>query len=135
MFNIDLSKMNRDQAFSLLNHMIAIAGTMLATQGGLADDTQMLVVGILATVGSLGLSMWFNVDNLADMATSSFRKLIMIGGTYATARGYIDAEMMAKIAGPLLMGAMLVWSQFFYRDAPGPNLAGTTIVDPPATIS
>lgn len=130
-----LNNLNRDQAFSLLNHAIAIAGTLLATQGGLADDTQMLLVGIVATVGSLGLSVWFNIDNLADMATSSFRKLIMIGGTYATARGWIDAETMAKIAGPLMMGAMLVWSQFFYRDEPGPNLLGTTVVDPPPQIT
>lgn len=122
-----LLKMNRDQAFSLLNHAIAAAGMLLATNGALAQDTQQLIIGIFASVGSLALSVWFNVDNLADIATSTFRKLIMLGGTYAVAHGAIDKQTMSILAGMILQGATIIWSMFFYRDAPGPNLLGTTV--------
>lgn len=131
----DLSKMNRDQAFSLLNHAIGAAGMLLATSGAFALDTQQLIIGIMACVGSLALSAWFNVDNLADLATSTFRKLIMLGGTYAVAHGIVDKQTMSVIAGFILQVATLAWAMFFYRDAPGPNLAGTTIVDPPAQVA
>lgn len=129
---MDFSKLNRDQAFSLLNHLIGAAGAVLATSGAFSEDTQMLIIGMLAGTGSLILSVWFNVENLADVATSTFRKLIMLGGTYAVAHGAISEHGMEIIAGVLLQGATLAWSMFFYRDAPGPNLLGTTVVDPPA---
>lgn len=122
--------LNRDQAFSLLNHVIGAAGALLATQGALADDTQQLIIGMLAGVGSLGLSVWFNVENLADVATSTFRKLLMLGGTYAVSRGVISEHGMEILAGVMLQGATLGWSMFFYRDEPGPSLIGTTVTDP-----
>lgn len=129
------ANMNRDQAFSTLNHMIAIAGALLATNGGLAEDTQQLIIGFVAAAGSLGLSAWFNVDNLADVATSTFRKVIMLGGTYAVGHGWVSNSTMEILAGILLMGATYAWSMFFYRNEPGPNLPGTTIVDPPPTLT
>lgn len=131
---MDFSKLNRDQAFSLLNHLIGAAGSLLATSGAFADDTQMLIIGMLAGTGSLILSVWFNVENLADVATSTFRKLIMLGGTYAVARGAISQSAMEVLAGIMLQGATIAWALFFYRDAPGPNLIGTTVVDAPARV-
>lgn len=122
MFNL-----NRDQVFSLTNHFIGIAGVFLATNGGLSADMQALILGALTATLSAIVSVWFNYGNLLDQVTSATRKVLMAVGAYSTAKGWISGDQVAAWSGPVLMAATLFWSQFFYRDAPGPDLPGTTI--------
>jgi hypothetical protein len=122
MFNL-----NRDQVFSLTNHFIGIAGVFLATSGGMTADMQVLILGAITATMSAVISVWFNTGNLLDQVTSATRKVFMAVGSYATMKGWISGEQVASWSGPVLMAATLFWSQFFYRDAPGPDLPGTTI--------
>lgn len=125
-----LARINSDQAFSFLNTAFTVLGTLLATNGALSADLQQIIMGVVTTVATFGVAWWFNTGNLADQATSMLRKLLVVFGTYATARGWVTAEQVQSWTGPILTIGSLVWSWWFYRDAPGPNLPGTTIVGP-----
>lgn len=120
-------KFNRDQAFSLTNHLIGIVGVFLATNGALTDDMVQQIMGVLTSIASTGISVWFNSGNVLDQVTSATRKVLVAIGTYAAAKGWISGDQVAAWTGPILMAATIFWSQFFYRDAPGPDLPGTTI--------
>lgn len=120
-------KFNRDQVFSLTNHMIGIVGVFLATNGALSDDMILQVLGALTAIASTGISVWFNAGNVLDQVTSATRKVLVAIGTYAAAKGWVSGDQVAAWTGPILMAATIFWSQFFYRDAPGPDLPGTTI--------
>lgn len=122
-----LDKLNSDQAFSLLNNAIAMVGTVLATNGALSADVQQIIIGVVTTVGSFALAWWLNDGNILDQAHSAFRKLLFVFGTFATTRGWVTAEQVQAWSGPVLAIATVVWGQWFYRDAPGPNLIGTTV--------
>lgn len=126
-----LSKINSDQAFSFLNTVLTVLGTLLATNGALSNDMQQLVMGAVTTLATFAVAWWFNAGNIADQATSALRKLLVVFGTYATARGWVTAEQVQSWSGPVMTVAAMVWSWWFYRDDPGPNLPGTTIVDEP----
>jgi hypothetical protein len=120
-------KFNRDQVFSLTNHVIGIVGVMLATNGALSDDMVQQILGALTAVASTGISIWFNAGNVLDQVTSATRKVLVAIGTYAAAKGWVTGDQIAAWTGPILMAATILWSSFFYRDAPGPDLPGTTI--------
>jgi hypothetical protein len=120
-------KMNRDQVFSLTNHVIGIMGTLLAANGSMSDDLQQQILGALTAVASTGISVWFNYGNLLDQVSSATRKVLVIIGTYAAAQGWITGDQVQAWSGPIMVAATLFWSQFFYRDEPGPDLPGTTI--------
>lgn len=120
-------KFNRDQAFSLTNHLIGIVGVFLATNGAITDDMVQQIMGVLTSIASTGISVWFNSGNVLDQVTSATRKVLVAIGTYAAAKGWISGDQVAAWTGPILMAATIFWSQFFYRDAPGPDLPGTTI--------
>ena len=120
-------KFNRDQVLSLTNHVIGIVGVMLATNGALSDDMVQQILGALTAVASTGISIWFNAGNVLDQVTSATRKVLVAIGTYAAAKGWVTGDQIAAWTGPILMAATILWSSFFYRDAPGPDLPGTTI--------
>lgn len=120
-------KFNRDQVFSLTNHLIGIVGVFLATNGALTDDMVQQIMGALTAIASTGISVWFNSGNVLDQVTSATRKVLVAIGTYAAAKGWVSGDQVAAWTGPILMAATIFWSQFFYRDAPGPDLPGTTI--------
>ena len=120
-------KFNRDQVFSLTNHVIGIVGVMLATHGALSDAMVQQILGALTAVASTGISIWFNAGNVLDQVTSATRKVLVAIGTYAAAKGWVTGDQIAAWTGPILMAATILWSSFFYRDAPGPDLPGTTI--------
>ena len=124
------AKLNQDQVFSLLNTCFTIMGTLLATNGSISNDLQQLIMGTLVTVATFGVSWWFNYGVLGDQITSLMRKLFVVFGTYATARGWITADQLQAWTGPVLTAASIFYSMWFYRDEPGPNLVGTTVVDP-----
>ena len=120
-------KFNRDQVFSLTNHLIGIVGVFLATNGALTDDMVQQIMGVLTAIASTGISVWFNSGNVLDQVTSATRKVLVAIGTYAAAKGWVSGDQVAAWTGPILMAATIFWSQFFYRDAPGPDLPGTAI--------
>lgn len=118
---------NRDQAFSLTNHVIGIVGTLLAANGAMSEDIQQQILGALTAIASTGISIWFNAGNVLDQVSSATRKVLVIIGTYGTARGWITGDQVQAWSGPVMVAATLFWSQFFYRDEPGPDLPGTTV--------
>jgi hypothetical protein len=120
-------KMNRDQVFSLTNHVIGIMGTLLAANGSMTADMQQQILGLLTVISSTVISVWFNHGNILDQITSATRKVLVIIGTYAAAQGWITGDQVQAWSGPIMVAATLFWSQFFYRDEPGPDLPGTTI--------
>ena len=125
-----LDKLNSDQAFSLLNQLVTIAGTLLAANGALSNDLQTLIIGSLTTAGSFAIAWVFNLDGTPlDRIMSMVRKLFLTIGTYATARGWVTAEQVQSWAGPILAFATMAWSWWNYRQV-GPNIPGTTVVGP-----
>jgi hypothetical protein len=126
------NSMNGDQVFALVRGLLTIVGsTYLAAYG---QDVQGLVVGIVPIAVSVIWALWRNVDNKLDMLSSGLRQIIYIASGFAVGKGWVTDQTAQYIAGVVLYVCTQVISQMFYRDAPGPILAGTTIVDPPKPI-
>jgi hypothetical protein len=55
--------------------------------------------------------------------------LVYWAAGFASGRGWVSNETAQYLAGVVLFICTQTISQLFYRNAPGPALAGTTIVD------
>lgn len=117
-----------DQTFSLMRQIMTVLGAVLL--GSLEPNLQNLVIGIVPVVVSVAWSIWRNVDNLYDMVFAGMRQAVLIVGAFAVAKGWISDQQVQYLAGAVLAIISSVTSMWFYRKAPGPNLPGTTVVDP-----
>lgn len=122
------NSMNTDQVFALVRGLLTVVGATYLTAWG--KDYQDLFVGSVPIVVSVIWALWRNTDNKLDMLSSGLRQLIYIASGFAVGRGWITSETAQYLAGVVLYVCTQVISQMFYRNAPGPALPGTTIVDP-----
>lgn len=125
--------MNGDQLLSLGNYALAALGALLMAWG-VAGDELKLAQGTFAALASLAVAIWMNVGNLYDLILSVGRRLVMIVFAYATAKGWLTESVAATAVNFAGMILPVLLSQWFYRDKPGPNLPGTTIIDPPKAL-
>lgn len=126
-------KLNGDQVLSLGNYALAGLGAALAGWGLGANETH-LATGMFAIVMSFGIAIWMNGENLFDVVTSLMRRCLMVLGIFGVAKGWISETTAVTMVNSAMALLPVVWAMWFYRDEPGPNLPGTTIVDvPPAT--
>ena len=121
-----MGNMNSDQVFSMVRQLMTVLSGILL--GALEMNLQNLVVGLVPLVASVTWSLWRNLDNAYDMVFSGMRQAVLIVGAYAVAKGWISDSQVQYLAGTVFTVLSSVVSFWFYRDAPGPNLPGTTIV-------
>lgn len=121
-----MGNMNSDQVFSMVRQLMTVLSGILL--GALETNLQNLVVGLVPLVASVTWSLWRNLDNAYDMVFSGMRQAVLIVGAYAVAKGWISDSQVQYIAGTVFTVLSSVVSFWFYRDAPGPNLPGTTVV-------
>lgn len=128
----NLTPQQRDQLFSFGNSILTIVGTVLASVGVFKEQPDLLqmVMGHLAVALSIGMAIWLNMGSVGDQIESVLRKVVLIIGTFATARGWVTAEQVQQWAGPIVGALAMAWSYWKYGKAPSANLPGTTIVDP-----
>jgi len=123
--------MNRDQLFSALNWALAMGATWLMARG-FDQGTTKAIIGLLALVISFALAWWMNHGVFGDIVISFVRRVLGVVFGYLTFRGIITQDT----ADVIITGAMtivpVVMSMWGYSKFAGPNLPGTTIVDPPS---
>lgn len=119
---------NSDQWFSLGTSLLAFVGTVLAAHG-VGSDVINVATGVLAVVIATGLSIWQNLGSWPDIAAAAVRKLLLVIGAFAVARGWLTNEQVAEYSGIAMTGLTMLWSMLHYSSAAGPNLVGTTILD------
>ena len=120
---------NQDQIFSAARHVMAFVGAMWLANAG--TDVTNLVVGVVPIAAAMIWALWRNVDNKLDMLVSGMRQIVTIASGFAVAKGWVTDEVSKYIGGTVVALLNGVLSQLFYQNAPGPKLAGTTIVEPP----
>lgn len=124
-----MSTMNSDQVFSMVRQMMtALSGVLL---GSLEANLQNLVISLVPLAASVTWSLWRNLDNTYDLVFSAMRQAVLAVGAYAAAKGWLAASQVEYLAGAVFAVISSVMSFWFYRDAPGPLLPGTTITDDP----
>ena len=123
-------KLNGDQMLSLGNYLLAGLGALLMHWGVQGDELN-LAQGLFAIVMSIGLGVWMNAGNTYDIVMSVARRTLMILGVYGVAKGWVSQDTALTIVNAVIGFLPVALSMWFYRDAPGPNLAGTTVVDAP----
>lgn len=121
-----MGNMNSDQVFSMVRQLMTVLSGILL--GALEMNLQNLVVGLVPLVASVTWSLWRNLDNAYDMVFSGMRQAVLIVGAYAVAKGWISDSQVQYLAGTVFTVLSSVLSFWFYRDAPGPNLPGSTVV-------
>jgi len=120
-------KLNMDQMVSLGNHLLGFVAALLLSWG-VAGDLVDLATGVFATIITVSVSIWMNADNAFDAVQSVMRKCLMMVGVFAAGRGWVSAETGTMLVGTIMGLLPVAWSMLFYRDAPGPNFPGTTVV-------
>lgn len=118
---------NSDQVFSVVRQILTAAGALMLAV--LPPDLMNLTIGIVPIVASVTFSLWRNADNARDMLFSGIRQILLALGAFAAGKGWITNEMVQWISGMGFAAISSMLSMWFYRDAPGPLLPGTTIVD------
>lgn len=121
-----MGNMNSDQVFSMVRQLMTVLSGVLL--GALETNLQNLVIGLVPLVASVTWSLWRNLDNAYDMVFSGMRQAVLIVGAYAVAKGWISDSQVQYLAGTVFTVLSSVLSFWFYRDAPGPNLPGSTVV-------
>jgi hypothetical protein len=122
--------LNSDQVFSVARQIMTVFGAVVL--GSLETNLQTLIIGVIPISISVIWSLWRNVDNGRDMVFSGMRQALLMVGAYAAARGWLSDQQVQYFAGAAFTLISSVMSFWFYRDAPGPLLPGTTIVDEPS---
>lgn len=121
------SGMNTDQVFALMRGLMTLVGsTYIAAYG---KDVESLFVGGIPIIVSVAWALWRNADNKFDMLSSGLRQLVYMAAGFASGRGWVSDQTAQYLAGVILFVCTQTVSQLFYRNAPGPALAGTTITD------
>lgn len=120
---------NSDQVFSSMRQVMTASGALLLAV--LPADLTNLAIGIVPIVVSVLWSLWRNTDNISDMIFSGTRQVLLAVGAFAVGKGWISNDMLQWIAGTGFAAISSMLSMWFYRNAPGPLLPGTTIVDEP----
>lgn len=121
---------NSDQILSLSNYVLGFIAALLMGWGVGVDDTK-FAVGLLACVLSFGLAIWMNAASVHDALFSIGRRVVMMIGAFLVAKGWLTDTQAVQAVNLTLTVLPVFLSMWFYSDAPGPNLPGTTIVDPP----
>ena len=124
-----LGGVNIDQVMSLGNHAVGVLAAVLMAWG-IGTDITNLVTGVFLAAFSFAVGVWMNGDNLFDSVQSIMRKVLAMVLAFAAVRGWIREDWIPAITTTLATSLPIIWSMLFYRDAPGPNFPGTTIVDP-----
>ena len=123
-----MGNMNSDQVFSMVRQLMTVLSGILL--GTLETNLQNLVVGLVPLVASVTWSLWRNLDNAYDLVFSGMRQAVLVVGAYAVAKGWIADSQVQYLAGTVFTVLSSAISFWFYGNAPGPLLPGTTIVDP-----
>lgn len=119
---------NSDQVFSAVRQTLTVVGALLLAT--LPADLMLLILGLVPMAASVIWSIWRNADNWQDMLFSAMRQAVLIVGALAVGRGWITDQMFQLMSGTIVAFMSSALSFWFYRNAPGPILPGTTIVDP-----
>lgn len=122
--------MNRDQLFSALNWVLAMGATWLLARG-FDQGTTKAIIGLLSLVVSFALAWWMNHGVLGDVILSFVRRILGVVFGYLTFRGIITQETADVVITGVMSFVPIVLSMWGYSKYAGPNLPGTTIVDPP----
>lgn len=125
---------NSDQLFSLLRQILTALSAFAIAHGWYAEDVSQMILAGVPAAASFVWGLWANVDNAKDMVFSGMRNLLVAVGVFAAARGWITAETVQSLTGIMTAILSSVLSMWFYRNEPGPNLPGTTVVDPAPRI-
>lgn len=118
---------NSDQVFSMVRQTLTVLGAVLLAT--LPADLGNLVIALVPIVASVAWSLWRNTDNWRDMLFSGMRQAVLIVGAFAVGRGWVTDQMFQLMSGTVIAMLSSALSFWFYREAPGPLLPGTTIVD------
>lgn len=126
----DLFKgINIDQVMSFGNHLVGILAAIMLSFG-VSGDIANLATGVFLAAFSFAVGVWMNGDNALDALQSAMRKALAMVLAFSASRGWLSAEYTPAILNTVATILPIVWSMLFYRNAPGPNFPGTTIVDP-----
>ena len=124
---------NNDQILMAGNYVLALIGSMLLAWGASSDDVN-FATGLFAIIASFCLAVWMNHANVSDIILSVARRMVFILGAYGVAKGWVSETMAHQIVNGILAVLPVLLAFWHYGDAPGPNLDGTTIVDPPLLL-
>ena len=126
--------LNKDQLLMLGNYALAGLGALLASWGTGADESK-AIEGVIAIAMSFGLAAWMNLGGTwLDVGLSFARRLVFVLGAYGVAKGWVSETLANQIVQGLLALLPMALSFWHYSYAPGPDLPGTTIVDPPLLL-
>lgn len=123
---------NSDQWTSIATSIVTVLGTLLASFGLGHDVIEVITGGVMVAI-ALGVALWLNTGNVYDQIIAAVQKLLEILGVFAVSRGWLTNEQVAQYSGIVVTVIGMAWQMLHYSSAAGPNLAGSTIVDKPAS--